>query len=131
MSVRTERVARLLQREIADILTRDFEEDRMLTVTGARVSRDLSIAYVSISVMGATPEQRQATFRNVVDRTAAIRGQLARRIRHQIRAIPTLRFFLDESLEITQKMDSLFEHIREEKVAREGNSVTHHTNGRP
>ena len=128
MSVRTERVARLLQREIADILTRDFGEAFMVTVTGARVSRDLSVAYISVSVLGPTPEQRQATFQNLADRTVAIRIELARRIRHQMRAVPKIRFFLDESLENARKMDTLFEHIRQERAARQDESGERRTN---
>lgn len=122
MSVRAERVARLLQREIADILMRDLGPSLMVTVTDARVSRDLSIAYLSVSVMGGTPEQRQATFSRLVDRTTVVRNQLARRIRHQMRAVPELRFFLDESQENVRRMDTIFERIRQERATRKDES---------
>ncbi len=119
MSIRTERVAKLLQREIADVLNKEFGQQLMVTVTGARVTKDLSIAYVYVSVYGATPEQRQATFRHVQEQTPQIRASLAGRIRHQVRLIPELRFFLDESLEQARKMETLFDRIRAERERRE------------
>lgn len=118
MSIRTERVAKLLQRDIADVLNKEFDQQLMVTVTGVRVTKDLSIAYVYISVMGTTPEQRQATFMHVREQTPQIRSALADRIRHQVRVIPELRFFLDESLEQAEHMESLFDRIRAERARR-------------
>lgn len=122
MSIRTERVARLIQRDVADLLQTDFSEQlpSLVTVTDARITKDLSIAYVYVSVYGETPAQRQATFRHLEELTPQIRAALARRIRHQVRAIPEIRFFLDDSLERAQHMENLFERIREERDRREG-----------
>lgn len=122
MSIRTERVARLLQREVADLLQTEFGEQvqPLVTVTDVRVTKDLSIAYVYVSVYGETPAARQAAFRHLAELTPQVRGALARRIRHQLRAMPDLRFFLDESLEKAQHMESLFESIRAERARRTG-----------
>lgn len=119
MSIRTERVAKLLQREVADILQQDFSQHLMVTVTDVRVTKDLSIAYVYVSVMGTTAEQRQATFRHLQDQNAQIRQALAGRIRHQMRSVPELKFFLDESLERAERMETLFERIRAERDHRD------------
>lgn len=117
MSVRTERVARLIQKEVADLLNTSFSEHfrPMLTVTGARMSRDLSIAYVYVSVYDATTEERKATFRHLEELNSQIRTALARRIRHQVRKIPELRFFLDETLNEAERIEGLFEKIRAER----------------
>ena len=122
MSIRTERVAKLLQREVADILVTEFSEQLqpMLTVTNVRVTKDLSIAYVDVSVYGASLPERQATFRHLQDLTPAIRSSLASRIRHQMRKVPELKFFLDETLERAERMESIFDRIREERSRREG-----------
>lgn len=120
MSIRTERVAKLLHRELADILGREIETQTMMTVTGVRVTKDLSIAYVYVSVLGAQPQQRQAAFRHLEEQITAIRASLATRIRHQLRIVPELRFFLDESLEQARKMESLFDRIRAERERRLG-----------
>ena len=122
MSIRTQRVAKLLQREIADVLNKEFGQQLMVTVTDARVTKDLSIAYIYVSVFGQTPEQRQAAFRHLQDQIPQIRSSLASRIRHQLRMVPELRFFLDESLEQARKMETLFDRIRAERARREGDA---------
>ena len=66
-----------------------------------------------------TPEQRQATFRHLQEQIPQIRSSLAGRIRHQVRIIPELRFFLDESLEKAREMETLFDRIRAERERRE------------
>ncbi|MEM1127375.1 MAG: 30S ribosome-binding factor RbfA [Bacteroidota bacterium] len=121
MSIRTERVGKLLQRELADILITEFGEQLqpMMTVTGTRVTKDLSLAYVNVSVYGSSPDQRQAAFKHLDSLTPQIRAALARRIRHQMRKVPELRFFLDETLEQAKKMERLFDQIRDEREQRE------------
>ncbi|MDE2730225.1 MAG: 30S ribosome-binding factor RbfA [Bacteroidota bacterium] len=118
MTVRVQRVSRMLQREIADILAREVDEAHMITVTEARVTRDLSIVEVHVSVFGSTAEQRADTFRLLQRRTAYIRGLLGRRIRHQLRAVPIVHFQLDESPESVRRMDALFDQIRKERRMR-------------
>ena len=117
MSIRTERLSRLLQREIADLLNKDFFEasQSMVTVTDVRVTKDLGIAYVNVSVLGDDPGRRQLSFRRVEELTPQIRQALAQRIRHQVRRIPELKFFLDESQQRVARMEELFDQIREER----------------
>lgn len=114
MSIRTERVARMLQREVADLLQNEFHEasQSLLTVTEVRVTKDLGIAYVHVSVLGDNPGQRTVAFRRVEVLTPQIRQALAARIRHQVRRIPELRFFLDEGQQHAAHMDALFMQIR-------------------
>ena len=121
MSIRTERVAKLIQREVAGILSTDFSEQLqpMVTVTGARVTKDLSIAYLYVSVFGSTADQRSATFRHLEGLTPKVRTALAGRIRHQLRSVPEIRFFLDESQIEARKMEDLFDRIRAERAQRE------------
>lgn len=124
MGIRTERVSKLLQREVADLLQTEFSEQipEMVTVTNVRVTKDLSIAYVDVSVYSQELPQRQAAFRHLQELTPQIRSALADRIRHQVRSIPELRFFLDESLQEAKRMNELFERIRAERERREARS---------
>jgi len=124
MSVYTERVAELVQREVARILQREYADRRqpMVTITRARVTGDLSIAYLYASVMGDTAEEREATFRQLESLADEIREQLASRIRHKVREIPELKFFHDESLEEAKRMENLFDRIREERERRLGDA---------
>lgn len=126
MSIRTERVAKLVQREVADILNKEFgqQQQPMMTVTSTRVTNDLGIAYVYVSVFGQTAQQRQAAFRHLEEQVPAIRSALASRIRHQLRMVPELRFFLDETQEQAEHMESLFDRIRAERERREGRTAT-------
>lgn len=113
MSIRTDRVARMIQREIADLLQTDFSEatHSLVTVTGAKVSPDLGIASVQVSVLGTTPEAREAAFARVAALAPQVRHALAQRIRHQVRRIPEVRFFLDEGPQRAARIDELFAQI--------------------
>ena len=124
MSVYTERVAELVQREVARILQREYGDrlQPMVTITRARVTGDLSIAYLYASVMGDTAEEREATFRQLESLADEIRDQLASRIRNKVREIPELKFFHDESLEEAKRMENLFDRIREERERRLGDA---------
>jgi ribosome-binding factor A len=121
MSIHTERIAELVQREVARILQREYSDQLqpMVTVTRARMTGDLSIAYVYASVMGETTEEREATFRQLKSLAPEIREKLASRIRHKVREIPELKFFHDESLQKAKRMENLFDRIREERQRRE------------
>lgn len=121
MSIRTERVARLLQREIASLLLQDFSQEvpGLVTVTGVRVTKDLSIAYVYLSVLSGSAKERKAVFDHVESLRTELRNALAQRIRHQVRKIPDLRLFLDETHEQAARMDALFDDIRAEKESRD------------
>jgi ribosome-binding factor A len=121
MGIRTERVARLLHREIASLLLTDFSQEvpGFVTITGVRVTKDLSIAYVYLSVMSQSDGDRRAVFSHVESLTPSVRLALAARIRHQVRKIPEIRFFLDDAHEQAARMEALFEDIRVEKEQRE------------
>ena len=90
----------------------------MVTVTGARVTKDLSIAYLYVSIFGESADERKATFKHLESLTAKIRTALASRIRHQLRTVPEIKFFLDESQIEANKMENLFERIRAERARR-------------
>lgn len=121
MSIRTKRVAELIQREVAKILQREYADrlQPMVTITDARMTPDLSIAYLYASVLGEEKAQREATFRHLEDLAPEVREQLASEIRHQLRTVPELKFFLDETHQRVQRLDTLFERIRAERDRRE------------
>ena len=120
MSIRTDRVGRMIQREVADLLQQDFGEatHSLVTVTGVRMTDDLGIAYVDVSVLGGTAEQRQAGFERLVGQTTEVRHALAQRIRHDVRRVPELKFFLDEGPQQVARMDELFAQIAAERGGR-------------
>ena len=124
MSIRTERVSRLLQRELASLLQTAFAEriPCLYALTNVRVTKDLGIAYVDISIYEQDIEARRLAFQHFTDLKTEIRAALARRIRHQLRAVPDIRFFLDEGLHASKRMDDIFDRIRAERESREADS---------
>jgi ribosome-binding factor A len=125
VSIRTEKVARMIQREIADLLQNDFYEasQAFLTVTDVRMTPDLSIAYVNVSIMG-TEEEKALALNRLELAKVGIRKALAQRIRYQVRHIPNLKFFADEMLQQASKMEELFAQIRaseNERMKESGN----------
>lgn len=120
MSIRTERLSRLVQREVAELLNNEFFEasQSMVTVTNVRVTKDLGIAYINVSILGEEPARRQIAFRRLEEIVPQVRQALAQRIRHQVRRIPELKFFLDESQQRIAHMEELFDQIREERGER-------------
>lgn len=110
-------MARLLQREVAEILQNELYEasQSMVTVTDVRVTSDLGLADIRVSVLGENPGRRQIAHKRIVDLTPQIRSALAARIRHQVRRIPELRFHLDETAQQAARMEELFAKIRSER----------------
>jgi len=110
----------MIQRDVAALLSTDFSQDLpfMVTVTNVRMTRDLSIAYVYVTIMGSTDAEKQAAFRHLVDMTPKVRAALASTVRHQLRKVPDLKFFLDNTLEESKKLDDLFAKIRAEREQR-------------
>ncbi len=118
MSIRTDRVGRMIQREVADLLQQDFGEasQSLVTVTGVRMTDDLGMAYVDVSVLGANEAQRKAALARLDAQAVEIRHALAQRIRHQLRRMPELRFFLDEGAQRRERMEDLFAKIAAERT---------------
>ena len=117
MSIRTDRVGRMIQREVADLLQQDFGEatHSLTTVTGVRMTDDLGTAYVDVSVLGATEAQRKAAMARLDAQAVDIRHALAQRIRHQLKRMPELKFFLDDGAQRRAHMDELFAKIAAER----------------
>ena len=119
MSIRTDRVGRMIQREVADLLTTDFAEatQSLVTVTGVRMTDDLGTAYVDVSVLGTDEAQRTTALARLEAQTVGIRHALAQRIRHQLKRMPELKFFLDEGPQRRARLDDIFAQIAADRPA--------------
>lgn len=118
MSIRTERLAAVIQRDLGNIIQQSYQKSgSFITVTQVEVTEDLLIAKVFLSIY-APGKDEDAIFSNLEEHNAAIRKELASKIRHQVRRIPELHFNKDESAEYVDKMESLFDQIREERKQR-------------
>ncbi|NND72668.1 MAG: 30S ribosome-binding factor RbfA [Rhodothermales bacterium] len=116
MSIRTERVGRLIQKEVAGAIGNNFANQipGFVTVTGCRVTRDLSIAYVYVSIMPTGNSSPDAAFQQILDLSSQIRKVVGSAIRHQLKKVPELKFFKDDSLNEAAKLEAIFETIRDD-----------------
>lgn len=100
--------SKLIQKEIGTIFQREgqtFYGKAFVTVTGVRVSPDLGIAKIYLSVFGV--KNSQETIDQIEKHNKEIRKRLGNEIRHQARIIPELKFFLDDSLDYVEKIEKL------------------------
>ena len=105
---RTDRVADQIQQELALLIQREVKDPRlgMLTVSAAKVSRDLSYSDVYVTLLGDDSPERIKENLAVLKRAAGfLRSQLARTI--QLRHVPELRFHYDESVVRGHHLSSL------------------------
>ena len=77
----------------------------LVSVTSARISPDLSIARVYISVFPS--DRGDEIVKNLNKNVRSIRFELGNRLRHQLRIIPELKFFIDDSLDYLERIDEL------------------------
>jgi ribosome-binding factor A len=111
-STRQQKFARLIQKELSDVFQRDKRgilENAFVTIAEVRVSPDLGVAKVYISMMLA--KDKQAILKRINTRKKEIRKALGDKIAKQVRVVPELIFFLDEVQEEAQRMDSLISNL--------------------
>jgi ribosome-binding factor A len=107
-STRQKKVSRLIQKELAELLIRKTSEispGKLVSVTIVRVSPDLSFAKVFLSIF---PSANQAEILNTIKEHASkLRFELGQKVRTQLRIVPEIAFFLDDSLDYIDKIDKL------------------------
>lgn len=106
-STRQHKIARLIQKDLSDIFLRYAQRigSVLISVSEVRVSPDLSVASIYLSIF---PDSREKELMaKIIDDTSAIRGQLGTLERHQLRIIPELRFFADETIQRMEHIDEL------------------------
>lgn len=106
-TTRQAKIARLLQKELSEIFRLQTAKTHgvLISVSAVRVSPDLSIARAYLSVF---PSDKSKEILDNVNRSAkTIRYELAQRVRYQLRKTPELSFFLDDSLDYLENIDTL------------------------
>jgi ribosome-binding factor A len=107
-STRQQKYNRLFQKEIGELFQREgynFFGKAFVTVTGVRVSPDLGIAKVYVSIFGVKDSGQ--VMQQIDKHYKQIRKLFGNQIRHQARIVPELKFFLDDSLDQQEKIDKL------------------------
>lgn len=106
-NTRVSRINRLLQKELSDLfrIQTSSTKGTIITVTSVNISPDLSIARIRLSIF---PDNKaEELIKNIKDNTYAIRFDLGNRVGKQLRKIPELSFFIDDSLEYMERIDKL------------------------
>lgn len=107
-SIRQNKVARLIQRDLSEMFQQECKEytkGAMLSVTAVRVSPDLSYAKIYVSIFPS--ERVEAVMKSLEEKNKSIRFILGKKVGKQMRIVPELRFFVDDSLDYIDKIDEL------------------------
>ncbi len=104
---RQNRIARLLQKELATIFQNQTRQTHgvLVSVTRVRISPDLSICTAYLSIFPS--EKSEEIIENIRHNEKSVRYELGTRVRNQLRIIPELRFFIDDSLDYIDRIDQL------------------------
>ena len=106
-TTRQQKIARLIQKELSDIFQRQTAAMHgvLVSVSACRISPDMSSCRVYLSIF---PSERGAEMcANINQSQRELRYELGTRVRHQLRIIPELKFFVDDSLDYAANIDRL------------------------
>ena len=110
---RQKQIGGLIQEEINHIFQRmgmSIMEGAMVSISSVKVTPDLLEARIYLSIYNA-PDNK-TVLRKIEDRAWEVKRELATRVRNQLRRIPELKFFLDDTLDHVFKMEELFRQIK-------------------
>ncbi|HHE07707.1 MAG TPA: 30S ribosome-binding factor RbfA [Chlorobaculum parvum] len=112
MSIRTEKVASLLQRELSAIFEKELPRSGpLVTVTEVKITADLGIARVYVSIIGSEAQSAEL-MEFLYTETKALRKILSSKIRNQFRRIPELEFYEDRLFEQANRIEELLKSVR-------------------
>jgi ribosome-binding factor A len=107
-STRQQKMARLLQKEMSDIFELDMRRlfpSAMITITKVNVTKDLSIARFYLSIFAL--KDKKPPLEEIRGHIPEFRYKLGNQIRRQVRIIPQLEFFEDDSLDYIENLEKL------------------------
>jgi ribosome-binding factor A len=114
-SKRQQKFAGVIQQDLAEIFQREgmnFLPNTMVTITKVRVTPDLALARVFLSFFNSV--DAAASLSTVKAYASEIRYKLGAKIKNQVRVVPQLEFFVDDTNDYVEKMDQLFDQISKE-----------------
>ena len=106
-TTRQQKISRLVQKELSEIFRRETAKTHgtLVTVSSVRVSPDLSVANVRLSIFPS--ENAPAIMESINANEKSIRYELAQQVRYQLRRCPELKFHIDDSLDYIDHIDEL------------------------
>ncbi|ATL46915.1 ribosome-binding factor A [Chitinophaga caeni] len=119
-SKRQKQVGQIIQQDISDILQRmgfNVIEGGMISVSSVKMTPDLLEARIYLSMFNI--KEPKEMLGRILERGSEIRKELGNRVAKQLRRVPELQFFLDDTLEHVFKMEAIFKQIQDERDQRE------------
>ena len=107
-TTRQQKVARQIQKDLAEIIrARGMAayDGALLTVSGVKITPDLALAKVYVSIFPSA--KAETVMQRLSEETSRLRGELGRRVAKQLRIVPELAFYLDDSLDYVEHIDEL------------------------
>lgn len=111
-SKRQKQVARQIQDELTTIFLKEdlnMIDGGMVSIAKVTVTPDLLEARIALSFFQV--KNNDEALKKIVDKTSEIRHQLGNKLRHQLRRIPTLAFFIDDTLDYVFKMEGILKNL--------------------
>jgi ribosome-binding factor A len=116
---RQKQVAGVIHEELTTIFTKmslNIVDGGLVSIAHVKVTPDLLEARIYLSIFQAT--DKKTVLKKIEDRAAEIKRELASKVKHQLRRMPELKYFLDDTLDHVFKMEELFKKIDEEKGSK-------------
>lgn len=111
MGIRPQRLAGQIQQDLGMILQQEYQPAGcFVSITHVLMTDDLSIAKVYLSIF-APKRDEKAILETIDQAQTTIRHTLAQKIRHQVRRVPELLFFLDDTAQKAEEIESLFQKV--------------------
>lgn len=114
---RQKKIAGVLQKDLVEVLqgaARDGMKGVIISVTKVQVTTDLGMAKVYLSVFPQL--KREIILKGVKENTSSIRYEMARRVKNQLRRMPELSFYIDDSLDYIEDIDNALQGKKENPI---------------
>ena len=111
---RQKQVAGLLNKELSDIFQRlglNMIDGGMVSISGVKITPDLFDARIYLSFFKV--KDNDAALKKIEEHSHEIKKELTARVRHQLRSMPKLTFYIDDTLEYADKIEKLFKEIKD------------------
>jgi ribosome-binding factor A len=120
---RQKQVAAVIQQEINDVFMRlglNMIDGGMVSISSVKVTPDLLEARIYLSLYQV--KDSRAAMKKIQGQAWEIKRELSERVKHQLRRIPLLHFYLDDTLDYVFKLEDIFKQINEEDKGKSENN---------
>lgn len=120
---RQKQVAAVLEKELNDIFQRlglTMLDGGMVSISGVKITPDLFDARIYLSFFQV--KDPTTALKHIQEKGKEIKKELTTRVRHQLRSMPVLSFYIDDTLEYVDKMEKLFQEIKKEEEPKKTKS---------